>query len=211
MKYYYTYVVILTKGSLKGKLYFGQHTTYNLNDGYKGSGAILKSYYKKYPKNYILIILNYYDNQDDLNLAEYNLIHPHLNKEYCLNIREGGYKPNHSDETKDKLRNASLEYFKDPEHRKQAGVKNKGRTPWNKGKQTPEETKQKQRHKHNVVNRKPCTEIHKQHLSDANKGKTRTLESRKKQSETTKGHRSYIKGKYKVYDDKEKNKYHFEY
>ena len=53
MKYYYTYKITLTQGSLKGKFYFGKHSTTKLNDNYKGSGSIVKRYYKKYPKGYI--------------------------------------------------------------------------------------------------------------------------------------------------------------
>ena len=35
--------------------------------------------------------------------------------------------------TKDKISNTLKQYFTDPENRKKAGAKNKGRIPWNKG------------------------------------------------------------------------------
>ena len=47
-KYFYTYKIILLKGSLAGKYYYGQHKTNRLNDSYAGSGKIIKAYFKKY-------------------------------------------------------------------------------------------------------------------------------------------------------------------
>lgn len=209
-KYYYTYKITCTQGSFKGKFYFGQHTTNILDDNYVASGRKIKCYLKKYPNGYIKEILNFYDSQEELNKAEYDLIHPWLNHPDCLNLRDGGYKPTMGNETRQILSEVITEYMKDPEHRKQSGAKNIGRPAWNKDKTTPEETRKKQRHPHIFHSRKPCSEIHKQHLSEANKGKTRTLESRRKQSETNKGHECYIKGKHRVYDNPEKTKWHFE-
>lgn len=90
MKYYYTYKITCTEGSFKGKFYFGQHSTNNLDDGYKGSGTLLKKYYKKYSNGYIKEILAFYDNQEDLNKAERDLIRPYIDDENCLNISIGG-------------------------------------------------------------------------------------------------------------------------
>lgn len=96
MTYYYTYKVTLKKGSLSGKVYFGQHTTTNLNDGYRGSGTIVKQYYKKYPEHDSsdVQILYFYSSKEDLNRAEKELVAKHLGKDYCLNIAEGGYGGN---------------------------------------------------------------------------------------------------------------------
>ena len=88
--YRYTYKITCTTGAFKNKVYFGQHTTNNLDDGYKGCGKKLLDYYKKYPNDYIKEIISFYDTDEDLNNAEYELIHPHLGKEYCLNCKEGG-------------------------------------------------------------------------------------------------------------------------
>lgn len=88
--FYYTYLVICTEGSFRGKVYFGQHQTNNLNDGYIGSGNLLKDYLKKYPDGYYREIIKFYSSEEELNKAEYELIKPHLNKEYCINIKDGG-------------------------------------------------------------------------------------------------------------------------
>ena len=45
---YYVYKITLLKGSLAGAYYIGQHRTKKMNDGYAGSGTILRNYYKVY-------------------------------------------------------------------------------------------------------------------------------------------------------------------
>lgn len=90
VKYFYTYLVVLTEGSLKGKVYFGKHITKNINDSYIGSGKILCSYLKKYPNGYYREIIDYYNSKEELAQAEYELIQPHLGKEYCINLKKGG-------------------------------------------------------------------------------------------------------------------------
>ena len=135
--YYYTYLIVCTQGSYAGKLYFGQRSTNNLNDnGYKGSGRLIKNYYKKYPKGYIKIILGYYNSKEELDKAEYNLIHPFLGKDYCLNIREGGYQPTFTQETKDYISLQTQEAMKSPENKKKCAYW-KGKEAPNKGKPSP--------------------------------------------------------------------------
>lgn len=90
MTYRYIYKITCTAGSFKDKFYFGQHTTENLDDGYKGSGRKLQRYYKKYPNDYIKEIISFYNTQEELNLAEYDIINPWLNNSMCLNLMEGG-------------------------------------------------------------------------------------------------------------------------
>lgn len=212
--YYYTYKIILTQGTLKDKIYFGQHRTNNLNDGYKGSGKVLLDYYKKYPNGYIKEILGFYNSQEELDKAEYDLIHPHLNKDYCINQRDGGYKPNLGKKQKEKISKKLKKYFEDPDNRKNAGKHNIGRTAWNKGLPSKQKgicksDETKKRMSESQKN-KPKSEDHKNKISIALKGKQRSIESREKQSQTLIGHPSYIKGKHRVYDNKEKTKWHFE-
>ena len=49
------------ESSLYGKIYYGCHETKNLNDGYVGSGKIIKDYIKKYPSGYYRKILHLYN------------------------------------------------------------------------------------------------------------------------------------------------------
>ena len=42
------YLIYEIKNIVNGKIYIGQHTTDNINDGYKGSGFALWEAYKKY-------------------------------------------------------------------------------------------------------------------------------------------------------------------
>lgn len=107
-KYYYTYKVILLKGSLSGHYYYGQHKTNDLCDGYAGSGRILKDYYKKYSKiegvTYVKSILQFYNNSKELNVAEKNLIGTkYQDDEMCLNLVAGGNSPGFSDQTLKKM------------------------------------------------------------------------------------------------------------
>lgn len=89
-KYYYTYKITCTEGDFKDKVYYGQHKTNNLEDGYKGSGKKLEHYYKDYPNSYIFEILEFYDNLEDLCVAESELINTHFYDVNCLNVRNSG-------------------------------------------------------------------------------------------------------------------------
>lgn len=163
-KYKYCYKITLTKGSLKDKIYFGQHITNDLNDGYKGRGRKLIDYYKKYPEDYIKEIISFHNTIEELDKAEYDLIHPHLGKDYCLNLIEGGHVNRMCDELKQKLSNSK-----------------KGKTTWIKGKCHTEETKQKIS---NILKEKYTNNEIK--INCWNKGKTLTEETKQKMSESRK-------------------------
>lgn len=97
-KYYYIYKIVLLKGSLAGKYYYGQHSTNSLQDNYAGSGSILKDYYKKYRRiegiTYTKEILKFYNDQDELNKAEEILIGDLWETDpNCLNKKPGGNQP----------------------------------------------------------------------------------------------------------------------
>lgn len=159
--YYYTYLVIPTnkKSRLQGKIYFGKHCTNNINDGYVGSGNLIRRYIKKYPNDYYCEIIKFYSSYEELNEAEYDLIHPHLNKDYCLNLRDGGDGGKLSDvstkkiskskkgsklteEHKKNISLAQIGRIQSEETRRKIGEKNKislkGHTPWNKDKKLSE-------------------------------------------------------------------------
>lgn len=89
MMYYYIYEI---KNKLNGKTYIGQHRTNDLNDGYMGSGVILKQAFKKYGKeNFLKKILCYCNNQNELNDKEIELIKKNrANGKAEYNIADGG-------------------------------------------------------------------------------------------------------------------------
>lgn len=92
LKYHYVYQ---TKNLLNGKTYIGRHSTNNLNDGYIGSGTLLKRSIKKYGKeNFVCTILSFFDSYEESVEEEKWLVH----KDYCknennYNIVEGGSNP----------------------------------------------------------------------------------------------------------------------
>lgn len=68
MTYHYIYKIT---NLINGKIYIGQHTTSNLDDGYTGSGKILIRAIKKYGvENFRKEIQGFYEDIDELNYME---------------------------------------------------------------------------------------------------------------------------------------------
>lgn len=195
MTYHYTYNITCLCGSLKDHYYLGQHTTDNLDDGYAGSGKILKNYYKKYGAienvTYIKTIVGFYSNLTELGIAEYELIGDKYETDpMCLNIVAGGSqipwnKGKHfSDEQKQNMSDAASKRFEDPEERQKISKSKMGSIPWNKGKKGcySEETKQKWSKKRKG---RKFSEEYKQNMSKATSGEKNGMYG-KHQSEETK-------------------------
>lgn len=91
-KYHFTYQ---TKNTINGMTYVGRHSTNDLNDGYIGSGKLLKRAIKKHGKeNFKLEYLDFFNDFDSL-IKEEEFI---VDKSFCLsnnnyNIVEGGSNP----------------------------------------------------------------------------------------------------------------------
>lgn len=63
--------IYLTTNMINGKKYIGQHSTFNMDDGYMGSGKILLRAFNKYEKkNFDKEILHYCESQSELNFLE---------------------------------------------------------------------------------------------------------------------------------------------
>jgi hypothetical protein len=145
--FYYTYKIILLKGSLAGHYYLGQHSTNRLDDNYTGSGRIIRDYFKKYGKiehqTYIKETIAFYNSQEELNNAEYVLIGDKYNTDdMCINLRAGGNQQGVSEITRKKMSQWERPHWTLNEEQKQhiseghKGITtwNKGGTSWNKGK-----------------------------------------------------------------------------
>ena len=88
-KYYYLYSIT---NKVNGNYYVGIHQTSNINDNYLGSGKKLHYAIKKYGKgNFIKTILQFFDNIDDLLLAEKTIVNEEfIARTDTYNIAIGG-------------------------------------------------------------------------------------------------------------------------
>jgi hypothetical protein len=88
-KYHYLYK---TTNLINGKYYIGVHSTYDLDDGYLGSGVLLKKSIQKYGKyNFKLEILEFFDNRKSLIRKERELVtETFIKDELCMNLKPGG-------------------------------------------------------------------------------------------------------------------------
>ena len=198
MTYYYIYKITCTAGSFKDKFYFGQHTTTNLEDGYKGSGKKLQKYYKKYPNDYIKEIICFCNDSDELGKKEYEIIHPFLGNEMCLNLIEGGNNRLFSNELKEKLSKSHKGVKLSEYHRNRISESRIGM-------HHSEETKKKISESHKGKSRDTET---KKKISESHKGKSISEETKNKLKKYYKLHPIHNKGKKRIYDEQtQKYKY----
>ena len=120
------YIIYITINIINWKFYIGKHTTDNLNDGYLGSGYVLKKAIKKYGKeNFIRLDLEFFNSEKDVNEREKKFIDANflLNfREHCYNVGSGGFggdniscHPNRDNIIK-KMSNSSKEKWKNKEY-----------------------------------------------------------------------------------------------
>ena len=88
-QYFYGYKIT---NLINNHFYYGIHSTYNLDDGYMGSGTRLGYAYKKYGiENFKKEIIQYFDNIEDMILWEQEIVTESLTKDpNCYNIQIGG-------------------------------------------------------------------------------------------------------------------------
>lgn len=87
--YYYLYQI---RNVVNNKIYVGVHKTSNLQDGYMGSGKVIKRAIKKYGvENFEKIILYFFDSYDDALTKEKEIVTDEfLLREDVYNLRRGG-------------------------------------------------------------------------------------------------------------------------
>lgn len=88
-KFHYLYKTV---NKVNGKVYYGMHSTNNLEDSYIGSGKLLRQSIRKYGKeNFETTIIGFYDSREELKIAEKDLITEEMLKDQkCYNLQPGG-------------------------------------------------------------------------------------------------------------------------
>jgi hypothetical protein len=81
-----------TTCNVTGRWYIGMHSTCNLEDGYMGSGLILRRSIRKHgADNHTKEILEYLETRESLILREIEIINKELIGDgLCMNLKEGG-------------------------------------------------------------------------------------------------------------------------
>jgi hypothetical protein len=95
------------------KYYIGMHSTSNLEDGYFGSGKILKRSLNKYRKfNHVVEILEWLPDRSSLKLREKEIVNENLLKdEMCMNLQLGGAGGFSSEEHQKKAQESSRKSY----------------------------------------------------------------------------------------------------
>jgi group I intron endonuclease len=195
----YKYYIIYETKSFENKLYIGWHATNNLDDGYLGSGKILKNKISKHgKKNFTRTVLEFCQFDNVLEREKYwikqkNTIFPN-----GYNLTKGGdgrLSPT-SKKTKDLMSKQrkgvkQIDRFINA-HGEVRGklryatyIKNQKKS--RRGKPMTEETKRKLSIAHQGKAHLPFSEETKRKISVSNKGKIVSKESREKSSKTQKG------------------------
>lgn len=86
------FITYKTINILSGQFYFGQHSTFNINDGYLGSGIRIKAAIRKYGReNFKREVVGIHSTREEMNAAEIALITPAvLDDPLCYNLAPGG-------------------------------------------------------------------------------------------------------------------------
>jgi len=86
---HFTYKITNT---INNKIYIGIHSTKNVNDGYMGSGSLLKeAQYQQGIKSFQKEILSFYKSRDDLRNAERIIVNQEfINRSDTYNVQLGG-------------------------------------------------------------------------------------------------------------------------
>jgi len=82
------YTVYKITNNINGKTYIGKHQTDNLDDGYMGSGKLIRRAIAKYgAENFTKEILHAFENQEEMNAKEKELV---IVSEETYNLCDGG-------------------------------------------------------------------------------------------------------------------------
>jgi hypothetical protein len=104
-----------TTCNITGRWYVGMHSTSNIDDGYMGSGKILRHSIRKHGiENHTKEILEFVLTREELILREIEIVNIILiTNSMCMNLKEGGCGGFINDEHKDNFLKAGRKAFKE--------------------------------------------------------------------------------------------------
>lgn len=87
------YLIYKITNKVNGKVYIGAHKTKDINDGYMGSGDLIKAAINKYGVgNFEKIILHNFDNSEDMFAKEASIVNAgFIKSKNTYNVKEGGF------------------------------------------------------------------------------------------------------------------------
>lgn len=123
-KYYYVYKIV---NEVNGKEYIGFHSTNDLDDGYMGSGKLIKAAIEKYGiDKFRKEIIQMFDNREDAEQLERELVNEdYVNRDDTYNISLGGnvcilfgedngfYGKHHSDDARKHMSESKKKLFEE--------------------------------------------------------------------------------------------------
>ena len=162
----YNYIYLITN-QVNNKIYVGKHSTNNLDDGYMGSGILIKKAITKYGiENFTKEYLAFCDTEEKLNWFEKFYIKKYKAREVGYNLTDGGdgsLGRKHTEETKQKMRDnhADFKGEKHPMYGRHLSEEHKAKLKQS----LTEETKQKMRE--SALKRPPFSEESKQKMRES--------------------------------------------
>ena len=189
------YTIYKITNLLDGKFYIGKHKTKNLDDGYMGSGILIRRAIEKHGvENFKKEVLHVFQTEAEMNEAEKRLV---ILNENSYNLCEGGHGSwsllnrtgiKHTDATKQKMREAKLGIPRPDEVKQKMSQSRKG---WRPSEDTLKNMSNGQR------GRKHSDET-KQKMAESHKGKKASEETRLKMSAWQKGKKLSEETKMKI-------------
>lgn len=176
---------------VNGKMYIGQHVTDNLDDGYMGSGKLIKLAIKKYGvDNFRKEWLGFYEDANELDYMERVFVDDTwVSRSDTHNLSIGGYSGKWGKPSPLRGRHISNE------HKEKIGRAQRGEKHHNWGKHLEERVKYKISRAH--MGKKLSDEARKS-ISMGHIGNHHSEEIKKKISESNKGRRYYNNGVFNV-------------